>query len=34
MIKPLSKNSNITDDNVVNLLNYYELTNELKKIHG
>ena len=32
MIKPLSKNSNITDDNVVNLLNYYELTNELKKI--
>ena len=34
MIKPLCKKSNVHDDNVVNLLNYYELINELKEIHG
>jgi hypothetical protein len=34
MIKPLDKNSSIKDDNVINLLNYYELVNELKTIHG
>ena len=34
MIKPLCKKSSINDDNVVNLLNYYELVNELKTIHG
>ena len=34
MIKPLCKKSNVHDDNVINLLNYYELTNELKEIHG
>ena len=34
MIKPLCKKSSVNDDNVVNLLNYYELINELKTIHG
>jgi hypothetical protein len=32
MIKPLCKKSSVHDDNVVNLLNYYELVNELKTI--
>ena len=34
MIKPLCKKSFVHDDNVINLLNYYELINELKTIHG
>ena len=34
MIKPLCKKSHVNDDNVINLLNYYELVNELKNIHG
>jgi hypothetical protein len=34
MIKPLGKKSSVSDDNVINLLNYYELVNELKTIHG
>jgi hypothetical protein len=34
MIKPLDKKSSVSDDNVINLLNYYELVNELKAIHG
>ena len=34
LIKPLCKKSSIHDDNVTNLLNYYELINELKTIHG
>ena len=34
IIKPLCKKSSVHDDNVVNLLNYYELVNELKTIHG
>ena len=34
MIKPLCKKSSVHDDNVINLLNYYELVNELKTIHG
>tara|TARA_Y100000592_G_scaffold48652_1_gene77116 strand:- start:654 stop:1502 length:849 start_codon:yes stop_codon:yes gene_type:complete len=34
MIKPLCKKSYVNDDNVINLLNYYELVNELKNIHG
>ena len=34
MIKPLSKKSSVNEDNVINLLNYYELVNELKTIHG
>ena len=34
MIKTLDKNKSISDDNVINLLNYYELVNELKNIHG
>ena len=34
MIKPLDKKSIVQDDNVINLLNYYELVNELKTIHG
>ena len=32
LIKPLCKKSSVHDDNVVNLLNYYELINELKAI--
>ena len=34
LIKPLCKKSSVHDDNVTNLLNYYELINELKTIHG
>ena len=34
MIKPLCKKSSVSDVNVINLLNYYELVNELKTIHG
>ena len=34
MIKPLCKKASVHDDNVSNLLNYYELVNELKTIHG
>ena len=34
LIKPLCKKSSVHDDNVTNLLNYYELVNELKTIHG
>ena len=34
IIKPLDKNASVKDDNVINLLNYYELVNELKTIHG
>ena len=34
LIKPLCKKSFVHDDNVSNLLNYYELVNELKSIHG
>ena len=34
MIKPLCKKSSVSDDNVINLLNYYELINELDTIHG
>ena len=34
MIKPLCKKSSVNDDNVINLLNYYDLVNELKTIHG
>ena len=34
LIQPLSKKLNVHDDNVTNLLNYYELVNELKEIHG
>ena len=30
LIKPLCKKSSVHDDNVINLLNYYELINELK----
>jgi len=34
MVNPLDKKSSVSDDNVINLLNYYELVNELKTIHG
>lgn len=34
MIKTLCKKASIHDNNVSNLLNYYELINELKTIHG
>ena len=34
IIKPLNKNISVSDNNVINLLNYYELVNELKTIHG
>jgi len=34
MVNPLNKKSSVSDDNVINLLNYYELVNELKSIHG
>ena len=34
LISPLDKKSTVNDDNVINLLNYYELINELKTIHG
>ena len=32
LVKPLCKKSSVHDDNVVNLLNYYELVNELKSL--
>ena len=32
LLKPLCKKSSIHDDNVINLLNYYELVNELKTV--
>ena len=32
LIKPLCKKSSVHDDNVINLLNYYNLVNELKAI--
>jgi hypothetical protein len=34
LINPVHKKSSVQDDNVTNLLNYYELINELKEIHG
>lgn len=34
MIKPLCKKSSVHDDNVINLLNYYSLVNELKSVQG
>jgi hypothetical protein len=34
LINPLSKKSEVHDDNVINLLNYYELTNNLQSLHG
>ena len=34
MLKPLCKEVSVSDDNVINLLNYYELVNELNTIHG
>ena len=34
MIKPLCKKTSVSDNNVINLLNFYELVNELKTIHG
>lgn len=34
LIKPLCKKASVHDDNVVNLLNYYELVQELRNIHG
>ena len=34
LLNSISKKSSVHDDNVSNLLNYYELINELKKIHG
>tara|TARA_B100000963_G_scaffold355365_1_gene373476 strand:+ start:3280 stop:4125 length:846 start_codon:yes stop_codon:yes gene_type:complete len=34
LIKPLCKKSSVHDDNVINLLNYYELINELKSLHS
>ena len=34
LIQPINKKINVHDDNVTNLLNYYELINELKTIHG
>ena len=34
LIKPLGKNLTVQDKDVSNLLNYYELINELKTIHG
>ena len=32
LIKPLCKKSSVHDDNVINLLNYYELIDELKSL--
>ena len=34
MIKSINKKISVQDKDVINLLNYYELTNELKTIHG
>jgi hypothetical protein len=34
LIKPLCKKSSVHDDNVINLLNYYSLVNELKSVQA
>ncbi len=34
LIQPINKKQSVQDNNVSNLLNYYELINELKEIHG
>ena len=34
MVNSLDKKTSVSDGNVINLLNYYELVNELKTIHG
>ena len=34
MLKPLCKSTPVKDDSVINLLNYYELVNELNTIHA
>ena len=34
LLKPLCKEISVSDNNVFNLLNYYELINKLKEIHG
>jgi len=34
LIKPLCKKSSVHDDNVINLLNYYSLVNELRAVQG
>ena len=34
LLNPISKKLSVQDENVSNLLNYYELINELKTIHG
>ena len=32
LIKPLCKKSSVHEDNIINLLNYYSLVNELKSV--
>ena len=34
LLAPLSKSHKVNDDNLINLLQYYELLNEIKNIHG
>jgi hypothetical protein len=34
LLTPLSKSHKVDDDNLINLLQYYELLNEIKNIHG
>jgi hypothetical protein len=34
ILQPLCKKSSVHDDNIINLLNYYELVNELDSVHG
>lgn len=34
LIQPLDKQTSVKDDHVINLLNYYELVNELKSLHA
>lgn len=34
LLTPLSKSHKVNDDNLINLLQYYELLNEIKNIHG
>lgn len=34
LLQPLCKKSSVHDDNIINLLNYYELVNELDSVHG
>jgi hypothetical protein len=34
LLTPLSKSYKVNDDNLINLLQYYELLNEIKNIHG